>query len=148
VAEASQFLQLRIAGAHFLLPSVASHTIEQREGLLVNQQAEGPVAAWRAVRTGRWPAYCLDAGLRTVRRDNWQRAVFLEASPGAVGVIVEDVHLLPRGDVQVTPFTPLGPPATRLGHLFSGAWVNGRRVTLVFEPGALIGYLQSLGDRA
>jgi hypothetical protein len=61
-------------------------------------------------------------------------------------MIVDDVHLLPRGGVHVAPFTPPGPAATPYGHLFSAAWVSGSRVTLVFDPAVLIEYLRGLGD--
>jgi hypothetical protein len=132
---------------HYLLPSTTSYTIEQREALIPNSTPDSRVVAWRSVRGARWPAYCLDAGLKATRRHDWQRAVFIEAAPVALGLIVDDVHLLPRTETEVVAsFTPLGPAPTRYGHLFSSAWVSGRRVTLVFEPKALIGYLQGLGD--
>lgn len=140
-----QFLRLDLGGMHFLLPSVMRYTIEQRDSLIPNTEPGSPVTAWRAVRTDRWPAYCLDQQLRLSRRDDWQRAVFLEAAPSTIGLIVDDVQMLPRADMTIAPFTPLGAPPTRHGHLFSGAWVSERRVTLVFEPQALIAYLQSLG---
>jgi len=72
--------------------------------------------------------------------------VFLEALPVAVGVIVDEVQMLSRGDTTMATFVPLGPAATRAGHLFSGAWVSGRKAILMFEPRALVSYLQSLGD--
>jgi len=84
--------------------------------------------------------------LRVTRHPDWHRAVFLDALPHAVGLVVDEVQLLPRAETTVTPFTPLGLPPTRLGHLFSGAWVMGHRLMLVFDPQAFVAYLQSLGD--
>lgn len=148
MADSNQYLRLVIDGAPFLLPSVLRYTIEQRDGLVPNDAPGGPVAAWRAIKNGRWPAYALDKGLRVARAPaGWQRALFLEAAPtSTVGLVVNEVHLLARGDVQVTNFTPPGPPPTSHGHLFAGAWLHDGRVTLVFEPRALIAYLQGLGS--
>jgi hypothetical protein len=147
VADSNQYLRLVIDGAQYLLPSVLRYTIEQRDGLVPNDAPGGPVAAWRALKTGRWPAYALDKGLRVTRAPaGWQRALFLEASPAStVGLVINELQLLSRGDVQVTNFIPPGPAPTSHGHLVSGAWVHDGRVTLVFEPRALIAYLQGLG---
>lgn len=141
-----QFLRLVIGGSAFLLPSLMRYTIEQREALADNSAARSPVAAWRTVRGTRWPAYSLGSDLMARAPGDWHRAVFLEARPQNVGIIVDEVQMLPRGETAVANFTPLGPAPTRFGHLFNGAWVSGREVTLVFEPTALIGYLQSLGE--
>src|SRR6266566_8508867 len=119
MADATQYLQLTFAGASYLLPSTAGFTIEQRENLTLNNARDGRVTAWRTTRKGRMPAYALDAAFRVVRRDDWQRAVFVEAMPQALGVIVDDVQLLPRNQAQVSPFTPLGPRPTPVGHVFS-----------------------------
>ena len=141
-----QYLRLVIGGSTFLLPSVMRYTIEQRDALTENTASQSPVAAWRTVRGTRWPAYSLGPDLTTRPAGDWHRAVFLEARPQNVGIIVDEVQLLPRGETEIAKFTPLGPAPTRFGHLFDGAWVSGRDVTLVFEPTALIGYLQSLGE--
>jgi hypothetical protein len=148
VADSNQYLRLVIDGAPFLLPSVLRYTIEQRDGLMPNSAPGGRVAAWRALKSGRWPAYALDKDLRvTTAPARWQRALFLEASPAStVGLVVDEVQLLARGDVQVVRFIPPGPPPTGHGHLFANAWVHDGRVTLVFEPRALIAYLQGLGE--
>jgi hypothetical protein len=148
VADSNQYLRLVIGGASFLLPSVLRYTIEQRDSLVPNDAPGGSVAAWRSLKTGRWPAYALDGGLRASRPpDGWQRALFLEATAtSTVGLVIDEVQLLARGDVQVVNFTPPGPAPTRNGHLFTGAWVHDGGVTLVFEPRALIAYLQGLGD--
>jgi hypothetical protein len=134
----NQYLRLQLGNAGFLLPNLSGFLIEQRENLIANTSPEGNVAAWRSVHSARHPAYCLDAMLR--------RAVFLEAAPHAVGLVVEEVQMLPRAETVISPFTPLGQPPTRAGHLFSGAWVTGNRVMLVFEPLALAAYLQGLGE--
>jgi len=146
LSDSNQYLRLEIAGISYLLPSVQRYSIEQRDSLAENLDASSGVAAWRLVRNDRWPAYALDAGLRLTRPpQGWQRAVFLEAASQMVGLIVADVQLLPRGAVTVSPFTPLGPAPTGDGHLFNNAWVNTGKVTLVFSPNALLGYLRSLG---
>lgn len=147
MTDSNQYLRLVIGGVNYLLPGTLRYTIEQRDGLVVNDASDTPVAAWRTLRSGRWPAYALDGDLRPSRAPaNWQRALFLEASPGhTVGMVVEEVHMLARGEAQTVSFTPPGPPPTTAGHLFSNAWVNGNRVVLVFEARALIAYLQGLG---
>lgn len=139
-----QYLRLRIAGRNYLLPSAAGYTIEQRENLQ-SEHGATHIVAWRIGRGGRAPTYALDAQLRPTRRADWQRAVFIGTRADAIGVVVDEVQLMPRGETHVTPFAPLGPPATRLGHLFTGAWVSGTNVTLVFDPRAFTGYLKGLG---
>jgi hypothetical protein len=141
-----QYLRLQIGGVNYLLPGTQRYTVEQRDSLIPNHDADSHVSAWRSVRAVRWPAYCLDGNLRVRKRDDWQRAVFLEATPTAVGLIVDEVQLLARGDTAMAAFTPLGPAPTSAGQLFSGAWVSGRKVMLMFEPSALIAHLRSLGD--
>lgn len=144
MADSNQFLRLQLGSTSYLLPSATGFTIEQRENLITNKSLEGNVAAWLSVRSVRLPAYCFDATLRVTRHHHWHRAVFLDAVPHAVGLVVDEVQLLPRAETTVSPFTPLGQPPTRLGHLFSGAWVTGNRAILVFNPKALVAYLQSL----
>ncbi len=139
-----QYLRIGFGDAAFLLPSSASFAIEKRENLVSDDRGHGAVTAWRESGSARWPAIHLDQDLRPVSRADWQRAVFLESSPYPVGLIANEVQLLPRSDVQVEPFTPPGAPATRVGHIFSGAWVSGAQVLLVFEPGALAAYLYQL----
>lgn len=146
MAEPNQYLHLKLGNAGFLLPGVSGFNIEQRDGMTTNESAEGNVAAWRTVHNTRQPAYCLDGSLRVTRHHHWERAVFLAAAPHAVGLVVDEVQLLPGTETIITPFTPPGQPPTRVGHLFSGAWVTGQRAMLVFDPPALIAYLQSLGE--
>lgn len=145
MAKAKQYLRVHIGNGVFLLPGATGYAIEQRENLST-AGATAPVAAWRTVRNRRLPAYVLDAGLKPAKRDNWQRAVFIESAPGdGAGFIADDVHLLAEEEVTVTSFEPLGAPPTPAGHVFGGAWLSDKRVILVFEPRALVAYLQSLG---
>lgn len=144
MAAQDQFLRLGLGEATFLLPSSASLAIEQRDNLTAGDSGAGAVTAWRVSHNARWPALHLDQNLRLVANGNWQRAVFLESDPYPVGLIANEVQLLPRSAVHVEPFTPLGSPRSRFGHLFSGAWVDGARVVLVFEPRALADYLHQL----
>lgn len=130
----------------YLLPGTVSFTLEQRENLIVNPSPDGNVVAWRTVDSDRQAAYCLDATLDVLRPADWQQVVFIDAAPHAVGLVVDDVQLLPNAETPIVPFIPLGPKSSSNGHLFSGAWVSGHRVTLVFEPGVLTAYLQSLGE--
>ena len=71
-----------------------------------------------------------------------------DVSGSVVGLVADDVRLLGRTDLHVVPFTPLGTPPTRFGHLFNAAWVDGQRVTLVLDPNGLIGFLRGLGGTA
>lgn len=142
MADLNQYLRLRVNGSSVLLPGRASAAIESRDALTVNTGG-GKVAAWRVHRGRRLPAYCLDDRLKPVRRDGWERAVFLDG----VGLVVDEVQMLGRSEGgAVHPFTPLGPPPTLAGHLYNGAWVEGQRATLVLDPRALVAYLQAIGE--
>ncbi len=144
MAATEQYLRLRIAGRDYLLPAAAGYTIEQRENL-EPERGKSHIVAWRTGRGGaRAPTLALDAQLRPTRREDWQRAVFIGEHADAIGVVVDEVQLMPRDNTSVKPFTPLGPAATRHGHLFTGAWVAGTNVTLVLDPRAFAGYLQGL----
>ena len=145
MAESNQYLRLVVRGGDFLLPSEASLAIEQRSNLTPEPDRANPVTAWRVGRTERWPAVRVGGNLERIDNDNWERAVFLHARPYPVGIIVDDVQMLPRMDVDVEPLAPLGAAPTAAGHLFSGAWVRGNRLTLVFAPTALVAYLYRLG---
>jgi hypothetical protein len=142
--ESSQYLHFNLGGVHYLLSSSASEAIELRDNLTVNTAAVGNVGAWRSNDDTRWPAYCLDRDLRVSREDAWERAIFLDARPNPVGLLANQVQMLPSGETEVVSFTPLGPPPTPAGHLFTGAWVRGPQVVLVFDPAALTAYLQGL----
>lgn len=143
-----KYLLIAFAGQAFLLPSSASFAIEQREVLVVNDSGAGSVVAWWETSGKRLPVYHLDADLKFVRNDDWQRAVFLNAQPRPIGLAANEIHLLTHADVRVEPFHPLGQAPTRGGQLFSAAWVQGTEVTLVFEPRALATYLLTVKEGA
>jgi len=146
LADQTQYLRLDLNGRSYLLPSVSGYSIEQRDALAPHRAPGSHVVAWKTARNGRWAAYALDEELQPARNDNWQRAVFLEAAPRAVGLACDEVQLLPRSQTQVSPFTPPGPSVLRTGHLFMGAWLVGDSVVLVLNPRLLAVYLQSLGE--
>jgi hypothetical protein len=103
------------------------------------------IAAWRVAPIGRVPAYSLDATLRPAARRDWQRAVFLHGEGRSVGLVADELQLLPAGEVQVEKFRPLGAPPLRAGHLFNGAWVrSGEAPVLVFDPVVLGHWLRGL----
>lgn len=139
-----QFLQFALGGTSYLLPGSASLVIEKRDALANNNSRQGKACAWRSVGSERWPVYCLDANLHIARPAEWEGAIFLPASPHAVGLAAQDVQLLPAGEVSVVPFRPIGSAPTRAGHLFNAAWVRETRVTLVFDPGTLALFLLGL----
>jgi hypothetical protein len=147
MADSSQYLCLILDHAQYLLPSVASLAIEQRDALTPDNGL-GAVVAWRQTRQGRWPAYGVNASFQVSRPRQWQRAVFLDAGTSSVGLVADDVRLLNRGDMHVVPFMPLGAPPTRTGHLFNAAWVDDQGVTLVLDPRNLVGFLRGLGGPA
>lgn len=130
-------------GAVFLLPSTASLAIEKRESLTSSTDST-LVAAWRETSSDRWPAYSLDSLLQPASRDSWSRAVYLNATPHPIGLVADEVQLVPTDNLQIIPFHPPGPAPTALGHLFDGAHIEGDDVFLVLEPNALITYLASL----
>lgn len=148
MVESGQFLRLGLSGSNYLLPSSAGFSIEQRENLVVNDDPRVKVTAWRMDKSGRWPAFYLNAELKLKRQGGWQRAVFLEGHPHPVGLITDELQLLPRADVHIEPFTPLGPMPTPAGHLFSGAWIRGTQLILVFEPRCLAVHLLKLMGNA
>ena len=123
--------------------------IEKREQLEVNDAPGALIVAWQATPVGRAPAYSVDANLDPLPRHAWQSAVFLQAGGRTLGLIADELQLLPREDVRVEPFVPPGPAPTPAGHLFGGAWVRaGHAPVLVFEPGALADYLMRLETAA
>lgn len=140
----SQYLRIQIAQAEFFLPSGFSVAIEKREAL-VPDDSGSIVSAWRQTAAGRWPAYCVDEDLIPSLRKDWVRAVFVQAQPNPIGIIGDEIQLVNIDSLDVTPFTPLGPPATSSGHLFSAAYVRKDNVSMVINPQALTAYLAALG---
>jgi hypothetical protein len=147
MADSSQYLCVVLEDTEYLLPSGASLAIEQRHAMALDNGL-GAVVAWRQTRQGRWPAYGVNEFFQVNRPRNWQRAVFLEAGASSVGLVADDVRLLGRADIHVVPFTPLGAPPTRYGHLFNAARVDGQNVTFVIDPRALVGFLRGIGSAA
>jgi hypothetical protein len=143
--KSEQFLQFALGDNSYLLPSGASLAIEKRDNLVSDDTGRGDACAWRSVGSERWPVYCLDAELRVARTAGWEEAIFLPASPHAVGLAAHGVQLLPAGEVSVVPFRPIGPAPTRAGHLFNAAWVRETQVILVFDHGTLALFLLGLG---
>lgn len=142
MAESKQYLRIGLRGRNFLLPSEASLAIEQRDNLAIEKT--GPVTAWRMSRGERWPAFYLDNDLSLRRDDNWERAVFIDARPRPIGLIANEIQLLPHTGIDIEPFTPLGPAPTAAGHLFSAVWVRGNQLVLVFAHRNLAAYLGQL----
>jgi hypothetical protein len=145
MAEAKQYLRVHIGEAVFLLPDAGGCVVSRRENL-DTADAAAPVVAWRTAGDGRLPAYALDGALKPAPRDDWRCAVFIESAPGGgAGFVADDAQPLAGEEVTVASFEPLGAPPTPAGHVFDGARLSDARVVLVFEPRALVAYLQSLG---
>lgn len=128
----------------YLLPSEASISIEQRDNLLPVVAGDGAVAAWRSAHNYRWPAFYLDGELLPAHRDVWQRAIFIDGAPHPLGLIADEIQLLPRAEVHIEPFTPLGPPPSPAGPIFAGAWIRNSELVMVFDPKGLVGYLTQI----
>src|SRR5581483_5589450 len=107
------------------------------------ENGAGPVLAWRQTRSGRWPAYGLNASFAVSRPAHWQRAVFLDAAGQPIGVVADEVNLLGRGDMHVAPYRPRGAPPTRFAHLFIAAGADRDRPPYVIDPRSLAGSLRS-----
>jgi len=140
----TQYLRIQIDQAEYFLPSGTSVAIEKREAL-VPDTSGSIVSAWRQTAAGRWPAYCVDDELIPSLRQDWIRAVFVQAQPHPVGIIGDEIQLVNVDPLDVAPFTPLGPPATSAGHIFVGAYVRKDSVSMIINPQALVAYLTALG---
>lgn len=140
----TQFLRIQIDTVEYFLPSGTSVAIEKRESLTVDN-SRSIVSAWRESPAGRWPAYCVDEELIPSLRQDWVRAVFVQAQPYPIGIIGDEIQLVTIDSLDVAPFTPLGAPATSAGHLFSAAYVRKDLVSMVLNPQALVSYLTALG---
>lgn len=144
-ALASQYLQFRVGGQDFLLPSQASIAIEPQAQLLP-ESGHPFVAAWRAVLSDRWPVFHLEASLAERGRDSWEKAIFVDAKPFPVGLAASQLFLLPK-ETRIEVFLPPGDAPTTAGPLFSAARVEGKKVTLAFSATALVLYLKGLEKR-
>lgn len=137
--KSAQYARVQLHGVNYLLSS-SQLFIETHDALEPNTDG-GHVVAWRNVATGRWPVFAIDRAFALTSPRQWQKAVCVGTDSAGVGLIADDVQLLTRSDIQLSPFAPLGPPATEHGHLFNGAWVEGRTVTLVLDAKVLAAYL-------
>jgi len=134
---------MQIAGIDFLIRSQCSVAIEPREQLIA-ETSHPYIVGWRAVLSDRWPVFHLASDLSTRSEADWEKAVFIDAKPHPVGITASNILLLPT-EVVVEPFTPPGVSPTPVGHIFSGAWVQGADVLLAFSADALVAHLKRLG---
>lgn len=141
MAEPQQYLRLSLQHMDYLLPSEASISIEQRDNMIAADADDGSVLAWLGAQNQRWPAFYLDGGLQPTQSDAWQRAIFIDGLPHPLGLIADEIQLLPRADVHIEPFTPFGPAPSPAGPLFSGAWIRNSELVMVLDPKGLVGYL-------
>ena len=140
------YLQLRFAGQVFLMPNLPDILVEPRENMQVERN--GRAAAQRTVQGVSWLAYALGPDWAPLPESGWTRAVFLGVGTARpVGLLVDELHLLPAGDLRIAPFTPLGPAPVPGRHLFPGAAVGRNDLTLVLATDAVASYLRALeGD--
>lgn len=142
-----KYLHIKIDGADYMLSEDASVAIEEREGLTLGTDADGP-CAWRQSGIGRWAAWSLDRYLKSVHRKDWQRVIFIHALPEPVGLAVDEIKYPDDSEeVIVAPFVPIGRPLISAGHLFNGLRVDSDKPMLVFDPSVLGQYLRSLQGR-
>lgn len=141
-SNARHYLELKFAGCTFLMPNTPDVSIEPRENMQVERR--GRAAAVRSLQGALWLAYILDGDLRPTTGGTWTRAVFLNArAKRPVGLLVDDLRLLPADTLRIEAFTPLGPAPASGQHLFHAAAMQASTVTLVFAPAALTAYLQA-----
>lgn len=142
----TRYLLLTIEGSSFLLHGSASMAIVKRANLTAEADPNSVIGAWKADKSGRWPTYVVDKDFRRSRRDDWQQAVFLFATPQPVGLAVDDVQMLAGDEINPEPFTPLSLPVPGPGLLFNSAWVDPEqnRVILVLNSQGTAAYLQGL----
>ena len=148
MADDNQFISIRIRNTSFLLPANASLGIEQRETLELNSGKGGNAVAWKVVGANKWPAYALDEDLELTSGNAWERVVYVQDGGSVVGLAAENIQIMNRGDIQVQPFLPVGPPPKSGKHIFSSSWIEGNTPVLMFEPSALASYLTVVGGGA
>lgn len=136
------YLELKFAGHTFLMPNSSELLIEPRENMQVERK--GQAAAKRSMQGAEWLAYALDAQMGTLPESSWTRAVFMNVNAARpVGLLVDDLRLLPVDGLRIEPFVPLGPAPDTGYHLFNAASMQSATLTLVFAPLGLAAYLQS-----
>lgn len=148
MAEDNQFIRIRIRNTSFLMPAAASLGIESRDSLDVNSSGQGNAVAWKAVGVSKWPAFALDENMKVTSGNAWEQVVYVQVDDGAVGLAAENIQMMARTDINVQPFTPVGPVPVSGKHIFSSAWIEGSNPILMFEPKALASYLTIVGGAA
>ena len=139
------YLEVRFAGQTFLLPNAPDLLVEPRENMQLERK--GQAAASRNVQGVVWLAYALDANMQPLPESAWTRAIFLNvASRQPVGLLVDDLKLLPVDGLRIEPFIPLGPVPQTGHHLFNAAAMQTATPTLIFAPVGLAAYLQAQED--
>lgn len=133
------YVELRFSGCTFLLPNVPNLLVEPYENMRV--EPHGKVGAYRSVQGAHWPAFSLNAALQPVLGVPWTRAVFLTTTGRPVGLLVEDLKLVPTDSLRLEPYMPLGPQPLGSVHVFDKAAMHARGLTLVFSPSGLAAYL-------
>lgn len=145
MAESNQYIRIRIRNTSFLIPAEASLGIESRDSLEVNSVGEGKAVAWKIVGTNKWPAFALDEEMNITRGNAWEQVVYVQGDHSAVGLAAENIQMVARSDIQVQPFTPVGPIPASGKHIFTAVWIEGNTPVLMFEPKALAFYLAVVG---
>lgn len=139
MTDIKHYLEIVLDGATFLLPHVPGIQVEVRENMQV--EAIGVVAARRHVQGAAWPALALDRNLMPCLDSPWTRAVFLPPNERPVGLLINDMKLVPADSLRIEPFIPLGARAPGDPLVFDAAAMTGRGLTLVFSPPGLTHYL-------
>lgn len=140
----AQFLKLTISGVEYLLPGTASMGIENREKMKTDT-ASGNIVGWKEETGKKWPAYAIDYRWNIDPSAQWQRVVFIPASPVPVGIGADSIEMLNDTDIEPVPFTPVGPAPSRAGHLFGSVWAEGDKAYLVINPSGVAGYFMAAG---
>ncbi len=144
MTDLQHYLELRFAGQTFLMPNGLDVSVEPRENMQLERR--GRAAALRTVQGEAWLAYALDSDWLPLPESPWTRVVFLGIGASQpVGLLVDELKLMPVGSLRIEPFTPLGPAPVPGRHLFPAAAVDGRAPILVMAPAGLAAYLRSLG---
>lgn len=148
MAESNQYIRIRIRNTSFLLPAEASLGIEQRDSLEVNTAGADKAVAWKVVGVKKWPAYALNEDMEITSGNAWEQVVYVQGDGGSIGLAAENIQMIARKDIQVQPFTPVGPLPVSGSHVFTASWIEGNTPVLMFEPKALASYLAVVGGNA
>ena len=134
------YIELRFADRLYLMANVPQLVVEPRENLLI--EPTGRAAAQRVVQGVSWPAYALDAALEPVAQSPWTRAIFLNSTERGVGILVDEMRLVPVDRLRIEPFVPLGPPPPGGQPVFDAAAMQQAGLTLVFSVSGLVAHLR------